>query len=205
MKEKKKGNEKWKERKDYLGASNLREEKEKRKRETRVCNLRVLTFDRYPSKKGELLFLQWVLRNRCLEIMLVWEYKCSEESRWWIRFTDFFQGIESRVSWRKSVENIRRNFGNFFFFPFFDTKKIIKEDEEDKGGSKRKSYLRYLERIAGDCDFIIHRGWLWPLIFIAGSSLSFNIVERKPVLWNFHANLFTWAGSRTGVNQPRPE
>lgn len=49
-----------------------------------------------------------------------------------------------------------RNFGNFFFFPFFDTKKIIKEDEEDKGGSKRKSYLRYLERIAG--DFIIHRG-----------------------------------------------
>lgn len=46
----------------------------------------------------------------------------------------------------------------FFFSPFFDTKKIIKEDEEDKGGSKRKSYLRYLERIAGDCDFIIHRG-----------------------------------------------
>lgn len=46
----------------------------------------------------------------------------------------------------------------FFFLPFFDTKKIIKEDEEDKGGSKRKSYLRYLERIAGDCDFIIHRG-----------------------------------------------
>lgn len=24
----------------------------------------------------------------------------------------------------------------FFFSPFFDTKKIIKEDEEDKGGSK---------------------------------------------------------------------
>lgn len=81
--ERKKGKKKRNGKKEgyYLGASNSREEKEKRKRETRVCNLRVLTFDRYPSKKGELLFLQWVLRNRCLEIMLVWEYKCSEESR----------------------------------------------------------------------------------------------------------------------------
>lgn len=99
-----------------------------------------------------------------------------------------------------------RNFGNFFFFfPFSIRRKLLKKTRKTKGDQKRKSYLRYLERIAGDCDFIIHRGWLWPLIFIAGSSLSFNIVERKPVLWNFHANLFTWAGSRTGVNQPRPE
>lgn len=121
MKEKKKGNEKWKERKDYLGASNLREEKEKRKRETRVCNLRVLTFDRYPSKKGELLFLQWVLRNRCLEIMLAGNTNVAK------RADDEF---DSRIFFKESNHAFRdarvlrifegwRNFGNFFFFPLF--------------------------------------------------------------------------------------
>lgn len=44
--ERKKGKKKRNGKKEgyYLGASNSREEKEKRKRETRVCNLRVLTF-----------------------------------------------------------------------------------------------------------------------------------------------------------------
>lgn len=95
--------------------------KRKEKEKQRVCKT-VLTFDRYSSKKVQTsLFLQWVLRNRYLEIMLAWEYKCSEESRWWIRFTDFFQGIV-HVSRDVSVENILRgwrNFGNFeIFFPW---------------------------------------------------------------------------------------
>lgn len=55
--------------------------KRKEKEKQRVCKT-VLTFDRYSSKKVQTsLFLQWVLRNRYLEIMLAWEYKCSEESR----------------------------------------------------------------------------------------------------------------------------
>lgn len=123
----------------------------------------------------------------------------------------FFSRNRTRFAWRKCWEYSERmeefrKFWNFFSLRFCcSLRRKLRPRRWDKGNSKCKSYLYYLQRITDDCDFIIHRGWLWPLIFIAGLSLSFNIVERKPVLWNFHANLFTRPVREQGVNQPRLE